>query len=495
MRRLTHREYANSVRDLLGPSATIGEGFAPDTQAELFDTMAMQSVSGLLADQYLDAAVTLAEGVSDVKTLMGCDPAASQGATCVSNFVQKFGRRAYRRDLTDAEQKSLTSLYDSTRSASDAPTGIRAIVAAVLAAPHFLFRPEFGAGAAELPSTLKATQFEIAARLSFLIWSSVPDDALLDAAAKGALANKDQIATQARRMLGDARAKNGLLGFYEQWFGLERLATTTKDNATYPSFNDSLRQAMLQETRRFLEEVVVHGDAKLSTLFTAPYSFVNSELAKLYGVTGPSDAATFSKVTLDPTQRSGVLTQASIMATYASANESSPVKRGKWIRTRLLCQDLPDPPANIPALSAPQEGVSTRQRFAMHTASPACSGCHQLIDGLGFGLERYDGIGAFRSLDHGVAVDARGDITNTSDANGSYDGGPELASILAGSDHVHDCVPMQWFRYAFGRREEADDACSLASMQEAFKSQDGDLTQLLVALSQSDAFAHYRKPD
>jgi hypothetical protein len=183
------------------------------------------------------------------------------------------------------------------------------------------------------------------------------------------------------------------------------------------------------------------------------------------------------------------------MATYASATESSPVKRGKWIRTRLLCQDLPDPPPGIPALPAPTPGVSTRQRFAEHTASPACSGCHSLIDGLGFGLEHYDGIGAFRSLDHGVPVDSHGEITATSDADGPYDGAPQLAEVLADSQHLNDCVPTQWFRYAIGRREGADDACSLAAMQETFKSQGGDLKQLLIALAQSDAFAHYRKPN
>jgi hypothetical protein len=489
MRRLTHREYANAVRDLLGPSATLGQAFAPDQQREMFDTMANQAVSGLLADQYLDTATSLAEGVTDARALLGCDPGT---ATCVQGFIKKFGRRAYRRPVTDAEQKSLTALYDTTRAAADANTGVQAVVAAVLASPNFLFRPEFGAGSASL-NGVKSTPFEVAARLSFLLWASLPDDVLLDAAANNTLSSKEQIASQARRMLDDARAKTGVLAFYEQWFGLGRLATTTKDNATYPTFNDSLRSAMGEETRRFIQDVLFEGDAKLSTMLTASYSFVNSDLAKLYGVKGPSDAQTFSKVNLDPEERSGVLTQASIMATYAAADESSPVKRGKWVRTRMLCQDLPDPPPGIPSLPAPKQGMSTRERFAQHTADAKCAGCHKLIDGLGFGLERYDGIGALRSLDHGVTIDSRGEITSTSDADGEYDGAPQLASILAESEHVRDCVPVQWFRYAAGRRETADDACALAAMQETFKAQDGDLEQLLMAFVQSDAFAHYRK--
>jgi hypothetical protein len=495
MRRITHREYNNAVRDLLGAKTDPASDFATDTQKDLFDTMAKQGVSVLLADQYLDSATHLVESVTDIKSLAGCDPASATGATCVRDFTRRFARRAFRRPITDDELKRLTSLYDTTRAASDPATGVRAVLAAVLASPNFLFRPEFGAGAEQLPKALKAAPFELSARLSFLLWSSLPDDALLDAAAAGQLATKEQVAAQASRMLADPRARGGVYRFYEQWLGLELLTTTTKDAATYPSFDDNLRNAMLEETRRFVDYVIWQDGGKLSTLLTAPYSFVNGPLAKLYGVKAPADAASFSKVDLDPSQRSGLLTQASIMTAFASSNTSSPVKRGKWVRTRMLCQDLPEPPANVPPLPPPKQGVSTRERFAMHTASPACSGCHVLIDGLGFGLERYDGIGAIRTMDLGVQVDASGEVTQTSDIDGAYDGGPELAALLAGSDQVQNCATTQWLRYSLGRRESADDSCSLASLQDSFKGQEGDLKQLLVAMTQSDAFLLYRKPD
>jgi hypothetical protein len=492
MRRLTHREYGNAVRDLLGDRTQPDAAFAADTQKDLFDTMANQHVATLLADQYLDAAQDLAEGVTDVKALAGCDPAAN--ATCARDFIKRFGRRAFRRPLTDQELTRLTALYDSTRMASDAPTGVRAMLAAVLASPYFLFRPEFGAGASTLPSALKTSPFEISARLSFLLWASVPDDTLLDAAAAGQLASKEQVASQARRMLADTRAREGMRGFYEQWIGIALLSTTTKDAATYPSYNDALRDAMLEETRRFIDHVLWQDDAKLSTLLTAPYGFVNAALAKVYGVRGPSDGS-FGKVDFDPTQRSGLLTQASLLTAYASTNTSSPVKRGKWVRTRMLCHDLPEPPASVPPLPPPKQGVSTRERFAMHTSSAACSGCHTLIDGLGFGLERYDGIGAIRTMDLGVAVDARGEVTHTMDIDGAYEGGPELAALLADSEQVQNCAPTQWLRYSLGRRELADDTCSLAELQDTFRSQGGDLKQLMVALAQSDALLNYRKPD
>jgi len=498
LRRMTHREYDNSVRDLLGTTAQPAREFAADTEVDLFDTTAEQTVAVLLADQYLTAATSLAEGVTDVGALVGCDYAAAgaTGTACLRGFIERFGRRAYRRPLTADETTSLVALHDATRTATDAETGVRAAVAAILASPNFVFRPEFGmAPSATLANAQELSQFELAGRLATLLWASAPDDALLDAAEQGALATREQVQVEARRMLADPKALGAIAAFYEQWFGLLLLPTTTKDTGVYPAFDDALRASMGEETRRFIEHVLWQDDARLATLLTASYSFVNQPLAALYGASGPTDATTYARVELDPAQRSGILTQASVLTTYASSDESSPVKRGKWVRVRMLCQDLPDPPEDIPELPGPAEGVSTRERFAMHTNNAACSGCHSLIDGLGFGLEHYDGIGAFRSMDHGVPVDASGMINNTSDIDGSYEGGPALAALLAGSAQVRDCAPTQWMRFALGRRETADDTCSLAALQEAFAASDGDLRELMVALTQTDAFWNYRQAE
>lgn len=503
LRRLTSDEYDNSVRDLLGDTSALGQEFAADTQVGLFDnTATTQTVPVLLAEQYLDAATSVAEGIKDVKALVGgCDPAGSNGSNCVKTWIGKFGRRAFRRPLATDEVTKLMAVYDSTRTASDAPTGVRAVVAAVLSSPLFLFRPEFGAatapaGVAVIQGAKAVSQYELAARLASLIWASAPDDQLLDAAASNQLATKKQVETQARRMVADPRARPAIGAFYEQWFGLARIKTTNKDLGTYPDFDDTLRASMSEESHRFIDDVLWNGDANLSTLLTAPYSFVNAPLAKLYGVTGgPADADTYTKMNLNPEQRAGVMTQGSVLAAYARPDQSSPVKRGQWIRVRLICQDLPDPPANVPELPAPKDGVSNRERFAMHTSNPACAGCHKLIDGLGFGLEEYDGIGRFRTMDQGVKVDSSGEITATKDINGKYEGGAELAGLLAGSDEVRDCAPTQWFRYSLGRRDEIDDSCSLGEVQSAFEKSNGDLKELVVALTQTDAFWQYRKAE
>jgi hypothetical protein len=409
----------------------------------------------------------------------------------VRGFIGRFGRRAYRRPLASDEVDRLFAVYSMARTASDATTGARAVVAAVLVSPNFLFRPEFGTGTATLPGATQASPFELAGRLASLLWASLPDDELLDAAAAGQLETRAQVETQARRMMADVKARAGMQEFYSQWFGLPLLESATKAPAAYPGWNDQLRDAMGEETRRFVEHVLFEDDARLTTLLTAPYSFVNADLANLYGASGPTGAA-FERVMLDPAQRSGVLTQASMLAAFASSTESSPVKRGKWVRVRILCQDLPEPPNDIPELPAPSPGVSTRERFAMHTSNPACSGCHQLIDGLGFGLEAYDGMGAFRTTDQGVTVDSSGEVTSTRDIDGTYNGGPELAARLAGSAQVRDCAPTQWLRFMLGRRELAEDTCTIAALRDAFEASDGDLRELMVALTQTDAFFSYR---
>ncbi len=498
LRRLTRTEYDNSVRDLLGAQNALGKEFVADTQVGLFDnTASTQTIPALLAEQILDAAVTHAESVTDIQGLTGCNPGASgtTGTTCVKNFISSFGRRAFRRPLAADEVTKLQAVFTNTRSASDANTGIKAVVAATLSSPNFLFRPEFGTGAVTAVGSKAASQWELAGRLASLIWASVPDEELLDAAAANQLMTKAQVEAQARRMLEDPRAKPAIADFLTQWFGLQRISTTGKDSGTYPEYDEVLRDSMYEESQRFIEDVVWNGDARLSTLLSANYSFVNAPLAELYGVDAPAATDdTFARVELDPAQRAGVMTQGSVLAAYARPDESSPVKRGQWVRVRILCQDLPNPPAMVPELPAPKEGISNRERFELHTSDPSCAGCHQLIDGLGFGLEQYDGVGRFRTLDQGVAVDSSGEITATSDINQKYEGGTQLANILAGSDTVQDCAPTQLLRFSLGRTNQDVDACSLQTVQDAFEQSGGDLIELVVAITQTPAFWSYVTP-
>jgi hypothetical protein len=491
LRRLTSREYDNAVADLLGDTTHPATSFPADNRVGFFDnTATVQTVPVLLAEKYVETAVKLADGIQDVSKLVGCGDAA----TCITPFVERFGRRAYRRPLAPDEVASLVAIFDSTRAASDTETGVRGVVTAILVSPHFLFRPELGGAAATIAGAKQLTPFELASRLAGLLWSSIPDEQLLDAAATGLLATREQVATQATRMLADPRARAATTAFYEQWLGAQLLATSTKDASLYPEFDEPLRDAMHQESRRFIEHVLWEGDAKASTLFTASFSFVNARLARYYGVQGPADDATFLRVELDPTQRAGFLTQPGFLTALASPKEPSPFKRGAWVRRRLLCQDLPDPPNDVPELPEPVPGVSLRERAATHSSAPACSGCHQLIDGLGFGLEQYDALGRFRTMDQGKPVDSSGNVSSTEDSDGPFTGGAELAQRLGASQQAQRCVATQWLRYALARRETDDDACALEALQSGFLASGSDLKQLLVQLTQTDAFWTYRAP-
>ncbi|MDD9935158.1 MAG: DUF1592 domain-containing protein, partial [Myxococcales bacterium] len=284
LQRLRHREYDNSVRDLLGLELSPGESFAPDNQVGLFDnTASAQTVSVLLAEQYVGAAEELALA-ADVDGLLGCSPDGAAGATCVGDFVARFGRRAFRRPLSDDERDRLLALHAEVSAASDSRMGVRGVITAVLSSPNFLFRPEFGMDAAPVPDGKRLTSYELAARLASLLWASVPDEALLEAAATDAIQEPSELEAQTRRMLADPRARAAMADFYDQWFGLDALESATKDPGEYPSFTESLRDAMGEETRRYVDHVLWEDDARLATLLTAPYSFVNDELAEHYGL-------------------------------------------------------------------------------------------------------------------------------------------------------------------------------------------------------------------
>ncbi|MES1204344.1 MAG: DUF1592 domain-containing protein, partial [Pseudomonadota bacterium] len=330
LRRLTHREYDNAVADLLGDKTGPSKSFPPDTEIGLFDNTAeAQDAPVLLAGEYADAAVKLANGVANLNTLVGCDFTGTAGATCVRTFISKLGRRAFRRPVTADETTRLVALYD--QALTDKALGVRAVISAILVSPHFLFRPEFGSGASTIAGAQKLTQFELAARMASLLWASIPDDILLDEAQAGRLATPEQVTAQVRRMLTLPRAKVAVASFYDQWLGLPMLDVATKDADIY-KFDDELRASMLEETRRFVANVIWTDNAKLSTLFSAPYSFVNGPLATLYGVKGPTDALTYQKVTMDATQRLGLLTQASFLTGFARPDSSSPCKHCAWIR-------------------------------------------------------------------------------------------------------------------------------------------------------------------
>jgi hypothetical protein len=490
LRRLTQAEYNNTVRDLLGDSSNPANSFPPDQKVGEFSNTAIAlTVSPLLAQSFESAAETLAaNAVANLKSLTTCDTTVTGEDGCAQSFITTFGKRAFRRALTADEQAGLFALYQTNRDGADYNNGIQSVIEAMLESAPFLYRVEFGS-LGDGGDVVPLTSTEMASRLSYFLWGSMPDDTLFAAADGDRLVTAEQVAAQATRMLADPKAHPAVDQFFNEWLGVGDIASASKDPATYPTYSVAVRDAMQSETLAFVDWLMWTSDAKVDTLLTAPVSFLNASLASFYGVpnvTGDS----LQRVELDPTQRAGIVTQGSVLTVLAKADRSSPVLRGKFVRETLLCQTISPPPQNIVITPPPvTPGVSTRELFTMHSQVQPCKGCHALMDPIGFGFENYDGVGRWRTIDQGHPIDATGTLS-ASDVNGDFDGAVALAKKLAESQEVQDCVATQWFRYAIGRGDTQNDACSLQSLKSKFASSGSDMKQLLAAITQTDAFRY-----
>lgn len=497
LRRLTRTEYTNSVRDLLDVDVSATADIPADEVTNGFDNNAsVLTVSSLHAEKYVVVSETLAKlAVQNLSALTrGCDTVSQGEDACALAFAKSFGRRAFRRPLTAEDERQLLAAYTAGRTDGSYAEGIEVMVRAALQSPNFLYRLELAPTADPAATRVPLSQFELASRLSYLAWGSGPDDALLDAAAQGQLATKQQIGAKMRELLAAPKARRAVSNFFEQWTGARRLAITSKNSALFPMFSNALREAMAKELPAFVEDLLWHGDGRLSTLLTAPVAFVSGPLAQVYGVDSPgsSDGVPL-KVTLPANQRrSGILTQAGFMTVQGHPDQTSPVLRGKFVRAMLLCQPPPPPPADVDiSLPTVEEGATARIRFAAHeSAGASCGGCHKLMDPIGLTFEHFDAVGQYREQDNGQAIDVSGEILGAADASlsGPFDGPAELGKKLANSQQVRACVATQWFRFAAGRSEGSADACSLAALQQSFDAADGNLVDLIVATTQTDAF-------
>lgn len=436
----------------------------------------------------MDAAEALAVGArARIDTLAPCSGGEAT-PVCAARFVDSFGRRAFRRPLEESERKALLALYEGKAARAGYAAGIQLVIQAILQSPQFLYRLE--PNGASGPGLRALDGFEVATRLSYFIWASAPDDALLDAAASGRLSTQGEVETAARRMLQDPRAASGVKSFFRQWLGLREL--DTKESADPASFTPALRDAMVEETLRFSAGAVLDGGDALKTLLTSNKSYLNGPLAKLYGVPAPEGDG-FRLVSLPPQQRAGVLTHASLMAVLSGAEQTSPIRRGKFVREKLLCHPIPPPPPS--AVIAPPKvdpKHSTKERFIRHRTDPTCSACHELMDPIGFAFEHYDVVGAWRTMDGEVPVDAVGDVYGTDDVDGSYTGAIELASKLAASEQVRRCMVTQWFRYGLGRAERDADEPVLEESYRTFAKAGFDVRELIVVIAGSPTFRHTR---
>jgi hypothetical protein len=338
------------------------------------------------------------------------------------------------------------------------------------------------------------TAHEVANRLGYFLWNSMPDADLFRAADTGALATLEGVSAQARRMLQDPRAAQMLAAFHADWLETARLSGADKDARAFPIWTRELQQAMAKETRLYVEEAFLRGSGSFEGLFLGTKTFANAALARVYGVAGPTGRE-MVPVSLDPKQRAGLVTQAGLLAAYAGDKQTSPVIRGQFVRERLLCADTPEaPPDNNFVPPDPTPGTTTRERFAEHARNPACRGCHEMIDGIGFGLEAYDPVGRYRETDGGKPVDVSGQIVGTRDLDGSFRGAIELAQRISRSRQARECLGDHVFTYALGRAPDAADACARQAIQAAFSGSSHNLRELVLAVARSEAFAYRQVP-
>jgi hypothetical protein len=503
IRRLTRGEYNNTVYQLFGDTTQPANAFPPDEEAGGFDNQATALVvSPLLAEGYLTAAENLA--ATHAPTLMQDLPNCSGGSVdedaCAGDaetFVRTFGKRVYRRPLTDDEVASYVDMFEqgvllSDTDAYSAQTGVEIVVQTMLQSPHFLYRVEFGMPDPVEGDVVKLTSYEVASRLSYLLWNTMPDTALFEAAERDELQTAEQIAAQAHRMLDTPRAREAVKNFHRQWLQLDdivpRISAAGRDPVIYPDYYEGLLPLWQAESEAFFEYAIFEENATVQELFTAPYTMMNSELADFYGVSGPASLA-FERVDVDPTRYSGFLTHAGIIALHSMVNRSSPIHRGKYVREVLLCQIPPPPPDKIPEPPSVDENQTTREQFAQHSEDLLCQGCHQYMDPIGLGFEHFDGLGRWRDDEWGQPIDASGELVFT-DVDGPFNGATELGQMLASSEQVRRCVTKQWFRFGYGRVETEEDTCTMDSLYGEFEAANFDIKELIVALTTTQAFRY-----
>jgi hypothetical protein len=500
VRRLTKREYDNTLRDLLGITMPASKATqVEDTESEAAGFVRGGAITG--GDDvrnFMTASTQAFEGIAGkLGMLVPCAPlptAAGEQEACAKKFIDQFGKRAFRRPLTEREATLALDLYKTQRGADVGASFEEAIgdlVTGFIQAPQFLYHWELGtANPIKDGNLIRYNDYEIASRLSYLFWATMPDDKLMAAADAKALSTPEQIAREAKRLLADARAKDGLQDFHLQWMEIGALTQIPKDD-TVKDYSPAVAQSMLNETRDFVASVF-QGDkatGKLEALLTSTHTVADASLGKIYGKTMTGTGA--QPLDLDPTQRAGILTQLSFLTARADTGDSHPVKRGDTVLRRLFCMELA-PPVNLmipPVADAVPGGATTRQRFEMHR-QPDCAACHNLLDPLGFAFENYDAIGAFRTKDQGKDVDTKGTVALPSGTNLTFRDAIDLSQQLAKLPEVQECVTTQWMRYMMGRHEVDGEKPSLAVVQKLFKDGSFDFRELLVGMTRTRSFTH-----
>ena len=501
VRRLTHSQYDNTVRDLLGDYSRPALHFPPEDYVDGFKNQAQyQGMPPLLVEAYSTSAEKLALNAfraGDINHLIPCKPSSATDVKCRDQFVRSFGLRAFRRPLKEVEFKRYAAAFSSQAGVSGKfLDGARTVVEAMLQSPNFLFHLEGGPDG-------NSIDYDIASRLSYLLQDTMPDQALFDAAAKGELHTVAGREAATRRLLDNPRARQALDEYFDQWLRFDRVLNSSKEGRRFPEFSLEMAQYMVEVTRRLLDHLV-WDDRDFMELLTADYGYLSSDLATLYKL--PAPAGQFELVHFPAgTPRAGLLGEASFLAANAGPTETSPTARGIFIREQLLCQHVPPPPPNVDTNlpeATEDKPLTRRQRMSAHVENPLCASCHRLMDPIGFGLESYDAIGRQRAHESiliesptgkrkdektiDLDLDTRGEIAGI--PNSAFSDATQLGTILSKSPVCQECMVRQIFRYAFGRLETSSDEETIHQLFATFRDSGFHFKDLLTGLVRSPQF-------
>jgi hypothetical protein len=421
------------------------------------------------------------------RTIFVCHPSApAEEPGCARQILSKLSRRAYRRPVTDSDVKPLLAFYTQARAKGGFEYGIQKAVEAILVSPDFLFRVE-----SDTPGVHPVPGVELASRLSFFLWSSVPDEELLQLGISGKLAKSEMLRQQVERMLDDPKSQALVSNFAGQWLFIRNLATVRPDPVIFGDFDESLRWSMERETELFFESVVRENRSTLE-LLTANYTFLNERLAKHYGIPDIYGSQ-FRRVSLEDPHRGGLLGQASLLTVTSPPNRTSVVKRGKWVLENLLGAPPPPPPPGVPALDATTKGnthLSLRAALEQHRADPGCAGCHAVMDPIGFALENYNGIGQWRAEDGGSPIDASGKLPDGTKFNGPS--GLRNTMSTSKREEFANTVTEKLLTYGLGRGLEYYDQPAVRSILRECGSGDYRMRDLIQAVVMSTPFLERR---
>lgn len=517
-RLLTRLQYQNTVHDLFDGKIA-GEwvrDFPAENEVLGYRTNAQfhRATPWLVEAQLVSSEAVAANVTARLAEILPCSQVVGSDAaaawSCGHEFIDTYVTRGFRRPLLEEERAVFVDLFDVAFQTAGFTYGIELVVETLLQSPQFLYRWErnttfpvphdaMNAGADQVYAL---DDFELATRLSYLLWNTLPDAQLWESARAGVLRDPTVLRLHAERMLDSPRAQTTVSDFTEQWLGLAALGSAVRrvgsqvgnDGAPEPVVNTQYSSAWQQSIKAFVADVIAN-DGSFGELFRSSRVFVNQELWNLYplGAEFAGAPGTFVAIDYPAEVRSGLLTQPALMALLSHADQSAPILRGVFVREVLLCDPPPQPPPTVnPTPPELDPAATTRERFAQHTASASCAACHKLIDPIGLALENYDELGRFRSQENGLALDVSGEIVHAVDEslNGPFVGAGELSERLAQSSHVQACFITHWYRYGMGRVEQDVDLCSIRQVYDHFVESDGSVKSVILGLVASDAFRY-----